>query len=40
MALVLGLDPLARSATPTEIDSYLDVGTPRQRLLFGHTRTE
>ncbi|MFJ5030624.1 hypothetical protein ACIQB5_21375 [Streptomyces sp. NPDC088560] len=40
VALVLGLDPLARSATPAEIDSHLDVGTLRQRLPFGHTRTE
>ncbi|WP_433446032.1 hypothetical protein ACQPXS_01080 [Streptomyces sp. CA-142005] len=40
VALVLGLDPLTRSATPAEIDSYLDLGTLRQRLLFGHTRTE
>ncbi|MGW3566839.1 hypothetical protein ACWDSL_23700 [Streptomyces sp. NPDC000941] len=37
---MLGLDPLSRSATPAEIDSYLDLGTLRQRLLFGHTRTE
>lgn len=40
VALVLGLDPLSRSATPAEIDTYLDRATPRQRLLFGHTRTE
>ncbi|MER6379963.1 hypothetical protein [Streptomyces sp. NPDC001250] len=40
VTLVLGLDPLSRSATPAEIDSYLDLGTLRQRLLFGHTRTE
>ncbi|WP_411151103.1 hypothetical protein [Streptomyces sp. A30] len=39
-ALVLGLDPLSRSATPAEIDSYLDRATLRGRLLFGHTRTE
>jgi hypothetical protein len=41
-ALVLGLDLLSPSATPTEIDSHLDLdlGTLRQRLLFGHTRTE
>ncbi|WBO63922.1 hypothetical protein [Streptomyces camelliae] len=38
--LVLGLAPLARSSTRAEIDSYLDLGTLRQRLLFGHTRTE
>jgi hypothetical protein len=40
VALVLGLDPLSRSATPAEIDTYLDRATLRQRLLFGHTRTE
>jgi hypothetical protein len=40
VALVLGLDPLSRSATSAEIDAYLDRATPRQRLLFGHTRTE
>ncbi|MDV9171278.1 hypothetical protein R6V09_14255 [Streptomyces sp. W16] len=40
VALVLGLDPLSSSATPAEIDTYLDRATPRQRLLFGHTRTE
>ncbi|ELS56357.1 hypothetical protein STVIR_2654 [Streptomyces viridochromogenes Tue57] len=39
VALVLGLDPLSRSATPEQIDSYLDRATLRQRLLFGHTRT-
>jgi hypothetical protein len=39
-AIVLGLDPLSRSATPAEIDTYLDSATLRQRLLFGHTRTE
>ncbi|WP_255952232.1 hypothetical protein [Streptomyces odontomachi] len=39
-ALILGLDPLSRSAAPAEIDSYLDCATPRGRLLFGHTRTE
>lgn len=38
--LVLGLDSLSRSATPAEIDSYLDRATLRQRLLFGHTRPE
>ncbi|TQE22714.1 hypothetical protein Sipo8835_35560 [Streptomyces ipomoeae] len=40
VALVLGLDPLSRSATPGQIDTYLDRATLRQRLLFGHTRTE
>ncbi|WP_405882409.1 hypothetical protein OG762_29720 [Streptomyces sp. NBC_01136] len=40
VALVLGLDPLSRSATPAQIDTYLDRATLRQRLLFGHTRTE
>ncbi|MGW1610815.1 hypothetical protein ACWCQZ_15630 [Streptomyces sp. NPDC002285] len=40
VALVLGLDPLFRSATPAQIDTYLDRATLRQRLLFGHTRTE
>lgn len=40
VALVLGLDPLSRSATPAEIDTYLDRATLRQRLLFGHTQTE
>ena len=40
VALVLGLDPLPRSATPAQIDTYLDRATLRQRLLFGHTRTE
>ncbi|MFF1916717.1 hypothetical protein ACFVYE_35160 [Streptomyces sp. NPDC058239] len=40
VALVLGLDPLSPSATPAEIDAYLDHATLRQRLLFGHTRTE
>ncbi|MET8720041.1 hypothetical protein [Streptomyces misionensis] len=40
VALVLGLDPLSRSATPAEIDTYLDRATLRQRLLFGHTRSE
>lgn len=39
-ALVLGLDPISCSATPAEIDSYLDRATLRQRLLFGHTRAE
>lgn len=40
VALVLGLDPLSRSATPAEIDSYLDRATLRQRLLFGHAQAE
>ncbi|AVH56566.1 MULTISPECIES: hypothetical protein [Streptomyces] len=40
VALVLGLDPLSRSATPAQIDTYLDRATLRQRLLFAHTRTE
>lgn len=40
VALVLGLDLLSCGATPAEIDAYLDRATPRQRLLFGHTRTK
>ncbi|WP_019889353.1 hypothetical protein [Streptomyces purpureus] len=40
VALVLGLDPLSRSAAPAEIDSYLDRAALLQRLLFGHTRSE
>ncbi|KUN02456.1 hypothetical protein AQI95_26930 [Streptomyces yokosukanensis] len=40
VALVLGLAPLSRSATPAEIDAYLDRATLHQCLLFGHTRTE
>ncbi|MFE9170474.1 hypothetical protein ACFYNZ_13270 [Streptomyces kebangsaanensis] len=40
VALVLGLAPLPRSATPAEIDTYLDRATLRRRLLFGHTRTQ
>ncbi|MHC0430885.1 hypothetical protein ACX6XY_11930 [Streptomyces sp. O3] len=40
VALVLGLDPLSRTASPAEIDAYLDRTTLQQRLLFGHTRTE
>jgi len=40
VALVLGLDPLSRSAAPAEIDSYLDRATLLRRLLFGHTRSE
>ncbi|MDW4907552.1 hypothetical protein RB628_19920 [Streptomyces sp. ADMS] len=40
VALVLGLDPISCSATPAEIDSYLDRATLHQRLLFGHTRAE
>ncbi|MFE6621818.1 hypothetical protein [Streptomyces sp. NPDC057740] len=40
VALVLGLDPLSRSAAPAEIDSYLDRATFRGRLLFGCTQTE
>ncbi|MBA2948513.1 hypothetical protein [Streptomyces himalayensis] len=39
-ALVLGLDPLSRTASPAEIDAYLDRTTLQQRLFFGHTRTE
>ncbi|GAA2514749.1 hypothetical protein [Streptomyces longisporus] len=39
-ALVLGLDPLSRSAASAEIDSYLDRAALRRRLLLGHTRTE
>ncbi|MEU9008397.1 hypothetical protein AB0D12_01120 [Streptomyces sp. NPDC048479] len=40
VALVLGLDPLSRSATPAAIDAYLDRATLRRRLLFGHTQPE
>lgn len=40
VALVLGVDPLSRSATPAQIDTYLDRATLRQLLLFGHTRAE
>jgi hypothetical protein len=40
VALVLGLDPLSRSATPAAIDAYLDRATLRRRLLFGHTQSE
>ncbi|MGW4730784.1 hypothetical protein ACWEQC_16750 [Streptomyces shenzhenensis] len=36
----LFVSELARSATPAEIDNCLDLGTRRQRLLFGHTRAE
>ncbi|MDX2732513.1 MULTISPECIES: hypothetical protein [unclassified Streptomyces] len=39
-ALVLGLDPLSRAATPAEIDTYLDRTTQQRRLLFGLTRAE
>ncbi|MGI5437712.1 hypothetical protein ACQEV4_09795 [Streptomyces shenzhenensis] len=36
----LCVSELARSTTPAEIDSCLDGGTLRQRLLFGRTRAE
>ena len=40
VALILGLDPLSRSATPAEIDGYLDISAERRRLLFGRAHAE
>ena len=36
--VVIGLDPLPRSADLARVDAYLDAGLARGRLLFGLAR--